>query len=124
QAARDRGVERVVDERGFTGPRDAGDAYQQAERQPQLHILEVVAARAAHHDLLLARPVTARGHLDRHFAREVATGKRAAIRDDVVHRPPGDPPPPGLAGPGAHVDPVAGGTDRFLSVPADDHGVA
>jgi len=43
QLARRRGIEGVVDERGFARPRHARHADQQAERQLEMNVLEVVA---------------------------------------------------------------------------------
>jgi len=40
---RERAIKNVVDERGFAGTRDAGDDSEQAERQRDVDILEIVA---------------------------------------------------------------------------------
>src|SRR5467141_322485 len=43
---RERAIKNVVDERGFAGTRDAGDDSEQAERQRDVDILEIVGAGA------------------------------------------------------------------------------
>src|SRR5205823_4704291 len=79
---RDRGVQRVVNERGLPRTRYAGDAYQQPERQREIDVLQVVAARAADGDAILARTVAQARYLDRELARQIPAGERIGIGDD------------------------------------------
>ncbi len=43
---RDRVIERLVDQRGFSGTRHTGHAHQQPDRKTEVYALEIVAARA------------------------------------------------------------------------------
>jgi hypothetical protein len=86
-------------------------------------LLQVVAPRAAHHDLLL-RAVAVRGQGDGERAREIAAGERFRAGDDFGGRALRDDAAAGLAGAGSHVDHVVGGADRLLVVLDHDHRVA
>jgi len=48
------GIQRVKRETGLAGPRQTGDHHQPVARDVQVDVLQVVGARAAHADALLA----------------------------------------------------------------------
>jgi hypothetical protein len=73
QRARHGGVERVVHQRRFARARDARHAGQEAHRESDAHVLQVVAGRADHADFL---QVALRGQV-RRFARGAAFGRGA-----------------------------------------------
>ena len=120
-----RRVQRVVDQRRLARAGNAGDAGQQADRQIERDVLQVVAARADHAQLA-GRVVRARlaRHLDATAPGEVVAGHRVRIGGDFVGRAFGDDAAAVHAGAGADVDHVVGAADGVLVVLDDDHRVA
>ena len=125
EVARGGDVERVVDERRFARSRDAGDAGEQADRQFECDVLEVVAARAGQRQLArrVALPRLAR-RFDAASAGEVSAGHRRWIVFDLLRRSFGDDVAAVDPGSGADVDDVIGAADGVLVVLDDDHRVA
>ena len=118
-------VQDVLDERGLPRPGHAGDGDEEAERDLDVHVAQVVLARVDDADRLLrigAPPLG--GHLDLHLAAEVLAGDRLRVACDLVDRALGDDLAAVLAGAGAHVDDVVGGAHRLLVVLDDDDRVA
>src|SRR5688572_17962955 len=81
-------------------------ANQQAERQLEVDFLQVVAARAAHRDAVLARAAPMRRHVDLQRPAEIAPGQRARVRDHFLGPALRDDMATGLAGAGTHVEHV------------------
>ena len=115
----------VVDQRDFARAADAGDADEQAERDLDVDVLEVVVPGADD------REAPCR------CAAGAASGRRSALRpvrywpvrlaglrDDVGRRAGGDDLAAADAGAGAEVDEVVGGPHRVLVVLDDEDGVA
>src|SRR3989344_1078049 len=71
----DRGVERVVNERGFPGDGDAGDSGQKPDRNRNVEVLQIVAGGALNNELLVRDVRGARG---RNLDTPRATQERAS----------------------------------------------
>ena len=122
---RDRVIERVVDQRRLAGAGNAGHADEQAHRQIERDVLQVVAAGAvdAQHPVEV-RTVPARRHRNVAAPREVLPGERMRRQADFLGSALGDHLPAVLAGARPHVDDVVGGADRVVVVLDDDDAVA
>ena len=124
ERARDRAVERVVDQRGLARSGHARDDGQRAERHPERDVLEVVLARAAQRQVAPARRAARAGREcvsrpERY--RAVSEGRRGGT-------PPAGRPntisPPRSPEPGPELDHVIGGLDEAAVVLDDDDRVA
>src|SRR3954447_14783025 len=73
----------VVDERGLPRARHPGDRDEAAERDVDVDVLEVVLARASYGEPLLARLPAHLRDRDRLLPREVLTGQRLAVGDEL-----------------------------------------
>ena len=125
EVPRQRLVEDVVDERRLAGAADAGDGDEDAERDLDVEVLEVVLPRAADDELVAVRPGGARAGTSicasprRYFAVSelgkvlICSSVPSATICAAVH-----------AGARAEVDDVVGGLDRLLVVLDDDDRVA
>ena len=110
-------------ERGFAGPRDAGDDAQRTERQAQRHVLQVVLTGAGQDEVATSRaPRQRRG--DRFAPREIACGERARRFAELVLRAAEDDLATALAGARPELDDVVGRLDERAVVLDDDDGVA
>ena len=87
---RDR-VERLVDQRGLPGTRDAGNAGEESRRDVHRYLFQVVACGTYQADSALPvhRHASAR-HLDTLLAGQVLAGKRCLGRLDTLQRPRSD----------------------------------
>src|SRR5689334_718662 len=85
------GVEGVVDQRGFAGAGDAGDAGEEADGDRDVDVLQVVAGRAADHELArgIVR-VALRRNGNGFFMAQVFAGDGIRRARDVVGRALGD----------------------------------
>ena len=125
EMARDRVVERVVDERRLARARHAGDADEDADRQAQRDALQVVAARAFDRQRALrVDAMPARRHRDLPPPGEVLAGQRMRGEADLLGRPLRDDLSAVLARARPHVDDVVRRRDRVVVVLDDDHAVA
>src|SRR5467141_275125 len=125
ELARDGVIERVVDEGRFTRAGDAAHAHEQAYRQREIDILEIVPARPA--QLEDPRPVETAaglGHGDLERAREVLTGEGGGVPADLLGRPLRDHLAAVLARSRSHVEDVIGRVDRLFVVLDYDDSVA
>ncbi len=122
--ARDRRVQRVVDQRRFAGARDAGDARQQPDRNFQRDVLQIVAVRVAHLQPRRKRRRAVVRHLDLPPPGQILAGQRVRIVEHIVERALRDDFAAVHARAGPHVNDVVGGANRVLVVLDDDHGVA
>ena len=99
-----------------------------ATRQPSgkldVDVLEVVLARAAHGDPVLAGLAPHLGDRDAPLAGEVLPGDRVLLLEQVLQRARDDDLAAVLAGARTDVDDVVGDADRLLVVLDDDHRVA
>ena len=132
---RQRLVEDVVDQRRLAGSADAGDRGQQAERNLDVDVLQVVLARAADDELALQRRPPRRRRRNRSRAGEIGAGQRAgsdrplgsAARDalhQLLRRALEDHMAAEIARARPEVDDVVGDPDRLFVVLDDDDGVA
>ncbi len=127
QMARGGVVQRVVDQRRLAGAGNAGHAGQQADRQFERDVLQVVAGgagdrRAAVSDSALCA-CSARQSAER--AVQILRGQRFLALQDVLRACPAAIDLAAVhAGAEAHVDHVIGAADRVLVVLDDDHAVA
>src|SRR5207247_5746922 len=112
-------VEDLVHERALPRSRHAGDRDEEPERDPDVDVLEVVLARAAHDEGLRSRLAPPRRQRDATAAGKVCAGDRARLPDDVLHGPLGDHLAAFLAGAGPDVDPTVRRADRLLVVFVD-----
>ena len=124
QVARDRGVQRVVDQCRLARARDAGDAGQQADRQIQRDALEIVAVCADQLQPVRERRRAVGRDLDLALARHVLAGQRLRIGHDLVERAASHHFAAVRAGARSHVDDVVRGADCILVVLHDDDAVA
>ena len=117
--------QRVVDQRRLARTGHAGDAGQQADRNFQIDIVQVVAARAleVQRQLLVARRALGRNR-DLHSPGQVFAGQRVRVRHDFCGRALGDDLAAVHAGARADVDHVVGQADRVFVVLDHDHRVA
>ncbi len=115
----------VVDQRGLARTGHAGDAGQQARRDLQIDVLEVVAARAQQpqHQLRVGR-VPMRGNLDGAASGQEIAGRRFGCGQDVLQLALRHHAAAVDAGTGADVDDVVGAADRILVVFDHDHRIA
>src|SRR5882762_351937 len=121
---RERAIKNVVDERGFAGARHAGHDGEQAERQRDVDILEIVGASAEN---LYRFPVGAAalfGDEDLRCAAEVLAGQGCRGGFDLGGFALGDEVAAGVAGAGAEVDDEIRATDGVFVVFDDEDGVA
>src|SRR6202012_2497877 len=107
EAVGDRGVERLVDQRRLARAGYPGDAAEDAERNVDGDVLEVVFAGAAH-DQLAFRPPPFLRHLDLFLSRGVLPGEGVGVLGALWRRPRPDDVATVLAGPGAEVDQMVG----------------
>ena len=138
---RQRLVQDVVDERRLAGSAHAGDRREEAERQADVDVLQVVRARAADDNFALQRRPAASRDRDRSRTGQIQARERRSRNlsgcrtrfptpfprhrlHQVTGRALEDHVPAVLAGAGAEIDHVVGGSDRLLVVLDDDHGVA
>ncbi len=123
--ARAGGVERVVDQGGFTRtrhPRHAGDAPQ---RKARGDVVQIVAAGAAQGEPVFGRGVLAR-LAAKHAARaaQISAGDRVGIGHDGLRRTLGDDAAAVLARARAHVHHMIGAEDSVGVVLDHQHAVA
>ena len=117
-------VEDVVHERALARAGDARDRDEHAERHAHVDVLQVVLARALHHELLALRAAAVRGHGDAALAREELAGERARLGEDVPEGTLRDDVAAVLARARADVDDPVRAADGLLVVLDDDDGIA
>ena len=117
-------IEGVVDQGRFAGSGDAGDTGEQADRQLQVDLLEIVAPRPQQPQIPL--PILQRGavrDLDGESAGQVLAGQRRGHRFDLAGAALGHDMPAVYAGARTDVHHVIGAADRLFVVLHHDHGV-
>ncbi len=120
-----RGVEDVVDQRRLAGARDAGDGAEDAQREADVHVLQVVLARPVDRQLATDGAGAAYGgDGDLASPREVLPGHRVGVGEQVLDGARVDDLATVLAGAGTDVDDPVGHPDGVLVVLDDDQGVA
>ena len=122
--ARDRGVQRVVDQRRLARPRHAGHARQQPDRNFERHVLQIVAVRAADFQPRRKRWRAVVRYLDLAPAGQILAGQRVRIVKHFFERALRDDFATVHARAESHVDHVVGGANRIFVVLDDDHRVA
>src|SRR3546814_15230872 len=104
QAAGQRLVERLDDERRLAAAGDAGDAGEGAERNRRIDLLQVVRGGAEDADLLARVALAAQArYLDLAPAREVLPGQALRVLHALLGLAAGDHPAPVPPGARAHV---------------------
>src|ERR1017187_4860570 len=77
-------IENVMQQRGFSRARDAGNRHQHAQRNFQIDVLQVVRPRAGDAEFVGSGLTPSRGNLDAKFVGEIASGERVRHVDDLV----------------------------------------
>ena len=125
EMARRRAVEGVVDQRGFSRARNAGDADEKTDRHVDGNVFQIIAARAFDVQQAIHIGFVAQSrHFDAAAPRQILTGQRFGIVANVIGCALRDDASAVLAGAEADVDDVVGVLDGILIVLDDDHGVA
>ncbi len=117
-------IENVVHQGGFSGAGYAGDYREQAERQFQVDIFQVVGFAAEDAEEFSVGRAALGGHGDGEFAAEVTAGEGIGVVLDFLGVAFGDQVAAGVSGAGAEVDDVVGAADGFFVVLDDQDGVA
>ena len=85
KVARHGGIKRVVDERGFSGARNAGDTGQKSYRNGDIKVVKVVARRPCNHELSIGIVLGALiGHIDPLGPAKVLAGDRFRCLKDLA----------------------------------------
>ncbi len=113
-----------MDEGGFAGAGDAGDAAEQAERDVEIDAAQVVDARAGEVEVLAAGLAAVFGDGDGGAAGEIFAGDGVGVGGDFGDGAGGEQLAAELAGAGAEVEQVVGGADDVGVVLDDEDGVA
>ncbi len=101
---RERAIENVVDECGLAGTRNACDDGEQSKRQRNVHILQIIRARAKNLDGFAVGAAALFGDGDFCRAAQVLTGEGGSGGFDLRRFALGDEVAAGVAGAGAKVD--------------------
>ncbi len=120
----ERAVEDLVDERRFARAADTGDAAEEVERDFHVDAAEVVDAGASEAEDFAARLAALFGDGDGHAAGEIFASDGPRVGGDLRDRASGEKLAAELAGAGAEVQQVIGGTDDVGIVLDDEDGVA
>ncbi len=117
-------VEDLVDEGGFAGAGDAGDAAEEIEGDVEVDAAEVVDAGAGEQEVFAAGLAAVLGDGDEGASGEVAAGDGVGVGGDFGDGSGGEELAAELAGAGAEVEQVVGGADDVRVVLDDEDGVA
>ena len=121
QGTRYRRVKRVVDQRRLPRSGHAGDADEQSDRQVEIRILEVVAARTADAQHFFAWAVAQRRDVDLEQPAQIFSGQRVGICKDGGGQAFGDDAAAGFSRSRAHVDHMVRSEDGlFVMLDHDD----
>ncbi len=121
---RQRAIQNVVHQSGFARAGNAGYYREQAERQFEVHVLEVVGFAAEDANRFSGGRAALRRHRNLQFAAQVAPRKRLGALLDFFGAALGHQVSAGIARAGAEVHHVVGAANGFLVVLDDQHGVA
>ena len=118
-------VERAIDERGLARTGHPGDAGEQAQRNAQVHIAQIVASGSQHAQHLLRIGLDALcGDVDPQAAGQILAGNGLLGVEDVLQTALGHDSSAVHAGARPDVDDVIGVADRVFVMLDDDDGVA
>ena len=117
-------VEDLVDERGFAGAADAGDADEEAEGNVDVDAAEVVDAGAGELEVFAAGFAAVFGDGDGEAAGEIFAGDGVGVGGDFGDGACGEELAAEFAGAGAEVEEMVGGADDVGVVLDDEDGVA
>src|SRR5213078_2165117 len=122
---RQRAMQDVLDERRLAGARYTRHGHENAQRDLDVEVAQVVLARAldANHSALVDVASAAR-RLDLHLTAEILARNRARCLDDVVYGARGNHLAPVLPRPGPEIDDVIRGPHRLFIVLDDNHCVS
>ncbi len=121
---RERAIENVVDESGFSGAGDAGDDGEQAERQGDVNFFEIVGARAEDLNDFSVGAAAFFGDRDLRRTAEILASKRFSGGFDLRWFALGNEVAAGVAGSGAEVDNEIGAANGVFVVFDDEDGIA
>ena len=124
QRLRQRAVENVVHQRGFSRAGNAGHDGEQAERQFEIHVFEIVRFAAEHANHLAVGRAALGRHGNLQIAAQVTARQRIGVALDFFRAALGDQMAARIARAGAQVHHVVGAANRFFVVLDDEHGVA
>ena len=114
----------IVDQGRLAGAGNTGDAGHHPERQIQIDVTQVVAARAFEFQPLASERRTLGRNGNPLAAREIVTGQRIRVVDDLLGCPLGHDITAMHPGPGAYVEHVVSQANGILVVFHHDDGVA
>ena len=114
----------VRDQRRLARSADARHRDERAQRKRRVDVLQVVRARAAHHQLLAVALPSLRRHRDHAVTAQVGGGQRIGVAQDLLHRTDRDDLAAMLAGRRSDVDHEIRRADRLLVVLDHDERVA
>ncbi len=117
-------VEDLMDEGGFAGAADAGDADEKAEGDVDVDAAEVVDAGTGELEVFAAGLAAVFGDGDGEAAGEVFSGDGVWVRGDFLDRSRGQQLTAEFACAGAEVEEMVGGADDVGVVLDDEDGVA
>ena len=120
----ERPVEDVVHQGALAGARHAGHGDEAPQRDLHIQVLEVVLARPAHDQPVVAGRSAQRRHRDAALAAEVLAGERRLVAQQCLDGAAVDDVAATSARAGPDVHHVVGGADGLLVVLHDDHRVA
>ena len=121
---RQRAIENVVHQRGFSRAGNARHDGEQAERQFKIHILQIIRFAAEDANEFAVRRAALGRHGNFQFAAQIAPRQRIGVLLDFFRAALGDQMPARVARAGAEVHHVVGAANGFLIVLDDEHGVA
>ena len=124
QRLRQRAIQNVIYQRGFSGSGHSRHHGEQSERQFQIHIFQIICFGAQN-----ANPfVSGRAALGRHgnlqLAAQVAPGQRIGAALDFLGAAFGHQVPASVAGPWSQIHHIVSAANSFFVVLDDQHGVA
>src|SRR5208337_1508949 len=120
---RERAIHRVEHERRLAGTRNAGDAGEDAERNRDRQITQIVFVRTLYGEPSARELAAARRHGNFDLAREILAGERVLVAHHIVRSSLRDDVAAVNSGAGSHVDQMIGLEHRFESVRDHQHGV-
>src|ERR1700722_11634302 len=124
QTLRERTVEDVVHQRGFSRTGNTGDDGEQSEWNRDVDVLQVVAVRAENGDGFAIGRAASVWDIDFHAAGKILAGERSGIGGNVVGRSGGNQIAARFARAGTKIENIIGAANGFLVVLDDQDGVA
>ena len=121
---REGAIENVVDQRGFAGAGNAGDDGEQAEREFDVDVFQVVGVGTEDFERFAVGFAALRWHGNFQVAGEITSGERICVGGDFRRRADGDNLAARFSRAGAEVHDEIGAANGFLVVLDHEDGVA